>query len=148
LRGTLCSCSSELQEEALKEADMIDMRLEVDIVPVSDVERSKQFYERLGWRFDGDVAPANDVPVHAFGFRVLVTFGKGITAAAPGSAVGGLVVSDVEAAYKELTGRGIDASEVWQGPPFPPRHGSGPPTPIARATDRSSPSTIPTAIPG
>ena len=42
---------------------MIDMRLEVDIIPVSDVERSKQFYERLGWRFDADVAPTNDVRI-------------------------------------------------------------------------------------
>ena len=47
-------------QEALKEADMVDMHLEVDIIPVSDVERSKQFYERLGWRFDDDVAPRSE----------------------------------------------------------------------------------------
>jgi catechol 2,3-dioxygenase-like lactoylglutathione lyase family enzyme len=101
---------------------MIDMRLEVDIIPVSDVERSKQFYERLGWRLDADVAPANDVRIVQFtppGSPCSVTFGKGITAAAPGSAGGGLVVSDIEAAHKELSGRGVDASEVWHGPPFP-----------------------------
>ena len=102
---------------------MIDMRLEVDIIPVSDVERSKQFYERLGWRFDADVAPTNDVRIVQFtppGSGCSVTFGKGITASAPGSAEGGLIVSDIEAAHKELTSRGVDASEVWHGPPFPP----------------------------
>ena len=102
---------------------MIDMRLEVDVIPVSDVERSKQFYERLGWRFDADVAPTNDVRIVQFtppGSGCSVTFGKGITAAAPGSAEAALVVSDIEAAHNELTGRGVDASEVWHGPPFPP----------------------------
>jgi catechol 2,3-dioxygenase-like lactoylglutathione lyase family enzyme len=101
---------------------MVDMRLEVDIIPVSDVERAKQFYQRLGWRFDADVAPANDVRIVQFtppGSGCSVTFGKGITAAAPGSAEGGLVVSDIEAAHKELTGRGVDTSEIWHGPPFP-----------------------------
>ena len=53
------------------------------------------------------------------------------TAAAPGTAEGGLVVSDIEAAHNELIGRGVDASEVWHGAPFPPRHGSGAPTPSA-----------------
>ena len=100
----------------------VDMKLEVDIIPVSDVERSKQFYERLGWRLDDDVAPANDVRLIQFtppGSACSITFGKGITAAAPGSAEGGLVVSDIEAARDELVGRGIDATEVWHGPPFP-----------------------------
>ena len=49
-----------------------------------------------------------------------VNFGKGLTAAAPGSALAGLVVYDIEAAHDELVGRGIDASDVWHGPPFPP----------------------------
>ena len=101
----------------------VDMKLEVDIIPVSDVDRSKRFYEHLGWRFDADVAPANDVRIVQFtppGSGCSVTFGKGITAAAPGSAVGGLIVSEIEAAHKELVGRGIDASDVWHGPGFPP----------------------------
>ena len=100
----------------------VDMKLEVDIIPVSDVERSRQFYERLGWRLDQDVAPVNGVRIVQFtppGSACSVTFGKGITTAAPGSAEGGLVVSDIEAAHDELVGRGIDASEVWHGPPFP-----------------------------
>ena len=101
----------------------VDMKLEVDIIPVSDVERSKQFYKDLGWRFDDDTAAGDDVRIVQFtppGSGCSVTFGKGITAAAPGSAVGGLIVSDIEAAHKELVGRGIDASEVWHGPPVPP----------------------------
>jgi catechol 2,3-dioxygenase-like lactoylglutathione lyase family enzyme len=99
-----------------------DMKLEVDIIPVADVERSKQFYQRLGWRFDDDVSPAHDVRIVQFtppGSACSVTFGKGITRAAPGSAEGTLVVPDIEAAHDELIGRGIHASDVWHGPPFP-----------------------------
>jgi catechol 2,3-dioxygenase-like lactoylglutathione lyase family enzyme len=101
----------------------VDMKLEVHVIPVADVERSKQFYERLGWRFDADLAPTKDVRIVQFtppGSGCSVTFGKGITAASPGSAEGTLVVADIEAARDELVGRGIDATEVWHGPPFPP----------------------------
>src|SRR5215469_11177027 len=101
----------------------VDMKLEVDVIPVSDVERSKQFYEHLGWRFDADVAPANDVRIVQFtppGSACSVTFGKGITAAAPGSGAGGLIVSDIQTARDELVGRGIEAAAVWHGAPFPP----------------------------
>jgi predicted enzyme related to lactoylglutathione lyase len=150
-RAANCSYSSELQEEALVEADMIDMHLEVDVIPVSDVERSKQFYERLGWRHDADDAPAKDVRIVQFtppGSGCSVTFGKGITPAAPGSAAAALVVSDIEAAHKELTGRGVGATEVWHGAAFPPEARIKGPDPSARATDRSSLSTIPTAIRG
>ena len=91
-------------------ATRVDMKLEVAIVPVSDVERSKRFYTRLGWRFDDDLSPVDGVRIVQFtppGSACSVTFGKGITAAAPGSAESGLVVSDIE------------ASNVWHGPPFP-----------------------------
>jgi catechol 2,3-dioxygenase-like lactoylglutathione lyase family enzyme len=101
----------------------IEMKLEVDIIPVSDVERAKQFYERLGWRFDADEAPTNDLRIVQFtppGSGCSVTFGKGLTAASPGSAEGTLVVSDIQAAHDDIVDRGIDASEVWHGPPFPP----------------------------
>jgi catechol 2,3-dioxygenase-like lactoylglutathione lyase family enzyme len=100
----------------------VDTNLEVDIIPVSDVDRSKQFYERLGWRLDADDAPLEGLRIVQFtppGSGASVTFGTGITAAAPGSAEGGLVTSDVEAAHDELAGRGIDVSDVWHGPPFP-----------------------------
>jgi catechol 2,3-dioxygenase-like lactoylglutathione lyase family enzyme len=101
----------------------VDMHLEIEIIPVSDVDRSKEFYQRLGWRLDDDVAPLDGLRIVQFtppGSGASVTFGMGLTTAAPGSAGGGLVVSDIEAAHDELAGRGIDASAVWHGPPFPP----------------------------
>src|SRR6185437_831530 len=93
-------------------ATKVEMKLEVEIIPASDVERSKQFYQRLGWRLDDDVSPVNGVRIVQFtppGSACSVTFGKGITAAAPGSAEGALVVSDIETAHDHLIGRGIDA---------------------------------------
>src|SRR6201988_2248974 len=101
----------------------VDMKLEVDIIPVSDVDRSKRFYERLGWRFDDDVSPLDGLRIVQFtppGSGCSITFGKGVTAAAPGSAVGALIVSDIKAAHDELVRRGIEASEMWHGAPFPP----------------------------
>jgi hypothetical protein len=77
----------------------------------------------LGWRFDADEAPLPRLRIVQFtppGSGCSITFGEGLTAAAPGSALAGLTVSDIEAARAELVGRGIDASEVWHGPPFPP----------------------------
>jgi catechol 2,3-dioxygenase-like lactoylglutathione lyase family enzyme len=100
----------------------VDFHLEVEIIPVSDVDRSKQFYQRLGWRLDNDVAPLDGLRIVQFtppGSGASVTFGQGLTTAGPGSAEGGLIVSDVVAAHDELAGRGIDASEIWHGPPFP-----------------------------
>jgi len=100
----------------------VDTKLEVQIIPVSDVDRSKEFYERLGWRFDGDVAPLDGLRIVQFtppGSGTSVTFGLGITTAAPGSAEGGLIVSDIEAAYAELAGRDVDVSDIWHGPPYP-----------------------------
>ena len=100
----------------------VDMHLEVDIIPVSDVDRAKQFYEGLGWRLDADDSPLEGLRIVQFtppGSGCSVTFGTGLTAAAPGSAEGGLIVSDIEAAYDELAGRGIDVIDVWHGPPFP-----------------------------
>jgi catechol 2,3-dioxygenase-like lactoylglutathione lyase family enzyme len=104
------------------EVGKVDMRLEVDIIPVSDVDNSKDFYERLGWRLDSDVAPMDGLRIVQFtppGSATSTTFGQGLTTAAPGSAEGGLVVSDIEAAHDELAGRGIDVSDIWHGPPFP-----------------------------
>jgi catechol 2,3-dioxygenase-like lactoylglutathione lyase family enzyme len=114
--------SSTLQE-ALKETDMVEMRLEVDIIAVSDVERSKKFYLSLGWRLDEDVSPAKGVRIVQFtppGSGCSVDFGAGMTPAAPGSAFGTLVVSDIVAAHKDLIGRGIAVSDMWHGAPIPP----------------------------
>jgi catechol 2,3-dioxygenase-like lactoylglutathione lyase family enzyme len=99
-----------------------DMHLEVDVIPVSEVDRAKQFYQRLGWRFDEDDAPLDGLRIVQFtppGSAASVTFGTGLTGAAPGSALATLTVADIEAAHDELVGRGIDASDVWHGPPFP-----------------------------
>jgi catechol 2,3-dioxygenase-like lactoylglutathione lyase family enzyme len=104
------------------EVGQVDMHLEIDIIPVSDIDRSKQFYERLGWRLDDDVAPLDGLRIVQFtppGSGCSITFGKGLTTAAPGSAEGGLVVSDIEVAHDELVGRGIETTDVWHGPPFP-----------------------------
>jgi catechol 2,3-dioxygenase-like lactoylglutathione lyase family enzyme len=110
-------------QEALKEANMIDMSLEVDIIPVSDIDRARQFYQKVGWRYDDDTSVGDDVRIVQFtppGSGCSVTFGKGITPAAPGSAEGGLIVSDIVVAHDELAGRGIDVSDMWHGAPFPP----------------------------
>jgi catechol 2,3-dioxygenase-like lactoylglutathione lyase family enzyme len=100
----------------------VDFHLEVQIIPVSDVDRSKRFYQGLGWRLDGDVAPLDGLRIVQFtppGSAASVTFGTGLTTAAPGSAEGGLIVSDIEAARDDLAGRGVDATAIWHGPPFP-----------------------------
>jgi catechol 2,3-dioxygenase-like lactoylglutathione lyase family enzyme len=100
----------------------VDMHLEITVIPVSDVDRAKDFYQRLGWRLDDDVAPLDGLRIVQFtppGSGASITFGLGLTKAAPGSAEGGLTVSDIEAAHDELVGRGIDASDIWHGPPFP-----------------------------
>src|SRR6476646_8692340 len=99
-----------------------DMKLEVQIIAVSDVDRSKAFYERLGWRLDEDVAPMDGLRIVQFtppGSGTSVDFGEGITTAAPGSAEATLVVTDIEAAREVLVSRGIDVSDIWHGPPFP-----------------------------
>src|SRR5713226_2162700 len=98
-------------------AATVDMKLEIVVIPVSDVDRAKEFYARLGWRLDADFAHADDFRVIQFtppGSGCSVIFGKNVTAAAPGSAQGlYLIVSDIEAARKELLGRGVEISEVF-----------------------------------
>ena len=101
----------------------VDMKFEVSLIPVSDVDRAKEFYTRLGWRLDDDIVNGNDFRVVQFtppGSGSSISFGKGVTAAAPGSFRGGLIVSDVEAAHEEFVARGIKASEVFHGSPFSP----------------------------
>jgi len=102
-------------------ATRLDMKLEVALIPVSDVDRAKEFYTKLGWRLDADDAMGNDfriVQLTPPGSGCSVTFGKGVTAATPGSLQGALIVSDIEAAHKELMARGIKPSEVFHGSPF------------------------------
>ena len=100
----------------------VDYHLEIQVIPVSDVDRAKKFYERLGWRLDDDVAPMHGLRIVQFtppGSGTSITFGQGLTTAAPGSAEGGLIVSDIVAAHDDLIARGIEASDIWHGPPFP-----------------------------
>ena len=98
-------------------AAKMDMKFEIVVIPVSDVDRAKEFYGRLGWRLDADYDNGRDFRVIQFtppGSGCSVIFGKNITAAAAGSAQGlYLIVSDVEAARKELLGRGIQISQVF-----------------------------------
>ena len=104
-------------------AARVDMKLEVELIPVSDVDRAKDFYTRLGWRLDDDIVMGNDFRLVQFtppGSGSSISFGKGVTSAVPGSLRGGLIVSDIEAAHKELVARGINASEVFHGSPFSP----------------------------
>jgi catechol 2,3-dioxygenase-like lactoylglutathione lyase family enzyme len=94
-----------------------DMKFEIVVLPVSDVDRAKEFYGRLGWRLDAEFASGDDFRVMQFtppGSGCSVIFGKNVTAAAPGSAQGlYLIVSDIVAACDELRSRGIEVSEVF-----------------------------------
>jgi catechol 2,3-dioxygenase-like lactoylglutathione lyase family enzyme len=102
----------------------IDMRLEVVIIPVSDPDRSKKFYEGLGWRVDADIVVGDSFRIVQFtppGSGCSIGFGKGVTPSAPGAAQGlELIVSDIEAARKDLLGRGVEVTEVFHGSPFSP----------------------------
>ena len=93
----------------------VDLKLEVVTIPVSDVDRSKKFYEGLGWRLDADFTTGDDhvVQVTPPGSQCSVHFGTNLTSAAPGSAQMLLVVSDIQTAHDELRGRGVKVSEVF-----------------------------------
>ena len=95
----------------------VDLKLEVVVIPVSDVDRAKRFYESLGWRLDADFNNGDDwrlVQMTPPGSPCSVMFGKGFTTAVPGSVQGTfLVVDDVEAARAELIGHGVDVNEVF-----------------------------------
>ena len=95
----------------------VDLKLEAVVIPVSDVERAKRFYGSLGWRLDADFSFDNGVRVLQFtppGSECSIQFGTKITSAAPGSAQDlYLVVSDIEAARKDLLGHGVEPGEVF-----------------------------------
>jgi catechol 2,3-dioxygenase-like lactoylglutathione lyase family enzyme len=95
----------------------VDMKLEVVVIPVSDVDRAKEFYTKLGWRLDADFAVPPDYRVVQFtppGSGCSIIFGKNVTAAAPGSAQGlYLIVSGIEAARADLLRRGVQVGEVF-----------------------------------
>jgi catechol 2,3-dioxygenase-like lactoylglutathione lyase family enzyme len=109
----------------------VDMKLEVVVIPVADVERSKRFYSSLGWRLDGDFTAPNfrGLQFTPPGSPCSIHFGVGLTTAEPGSARAlYLVVSDIEAARAALAARGIDVSKVFHraGPGQPALDGRDP----------------------
>src|SRR5215475_14381245 len=98
-------------------AESVDLKLEVVVIPVSDVDRAKRFYGSLGWRLDADFVKGEEFRVVQFtppGSQCSIHFGRGLTSAAPGSAQRlYLIVSDIVAARAELVGRGVDVSQVF-----------------------------------
>ena len=99
----------------------VALRLEVVTLPVSDVDRAKRFYQSLGWRLDADLTPSDDIRVVQFTpprSQCSIHFGKGLTAAEPGSGDRMiLAVEDIDAARDDLIGRGVDVGEVYGSPP-------------------------------
>ena len=110
----------------------VDMKLEVVVIPVSDVERAKRFYSDLGWRLDADFVVGDEFRVVQFtppGSPCSIHFGAGVTSAMPGSARGlYLVVSDIQSARAELVARDVGVSELFHraGPGKPPISGPDP----------------------
>jgi catechol 2,3-dioxygenase-like lactoylglutathione lyase family enzyme len=102
----------------------MDMKVEVVVIPVADVERAKEFYVRLGWRLD--VTPPGVVQLTPSGSWCSVQFGPELTAAAPGSAKGYLVVSDIVATREALVAAGVEVSEIFHRGPDGPVEGLDP----------------------
>ncbi len=97
-----------------------EMKLEVIVIPVSDVDRSKRFYERLGWRFNFDRSAGEDFRLVQFtppGSCCSVHFGKNVTSAAPGSAKSFLIVADIVAARDQLVAAGVEVGEFFHDGP-------------------------------
>ena len=123
--------SADHQGEKVDDASAfprVDMKLEVVLIPVADVGRSKRFYAKLGWRLDADFVVGESFRVVQFtppGSPTSIHFGTGLSTAKPGSASGMfLVVTDIEAARTELTGHGAQVGEIF--------HRSGPGQPAER----------------
>ena len=98
----------------------IDMKLEVIVIPVSDVDRAKEFYARIGWRLDADRSTGEDFRLVQFtppGSWCSVHFGKNLVSATPGSAKGFLIVSDIEVARDQLVAAGVEVGEFFHDGP-------------------------------
>jgi catechol 2,3-dioxygenase-like lactoylglutathione lyase family enzyme len=123
---------SENSREVAARRREVDMRLEVVVIPVSNVDQAKLFYTNLGWRLDADFAVGNEFRVVQFtppGSACSIHFGTGATSALPGSASGlWLVVPDIVAARAELIDRGAAVGEIFHraGPGKPPVSGLDP----------------------
>ncbi|MFC8064552.1 VOC family protein [Streptomyces sp. NPDC057293] len=106
------------------DAESVEMQLEVLFIPVSDAERAKAFYSSLGWRLDQ--TPPGVVQFTPRGSGCSIQFGAGLTDAAPGSAKGLLVVSDIATARNALLARGVDVSAIFHLGPDGPAPGPDP----------------------
>ncbi|MFI6358781.1 VOC family protein [Streptomyces sp. NPDC050743] len=102
----------------------VDMKVEVLVIPVADVDRAKEFYAGLGWRLDR--TPPGVVQFTPHGSACSVQFGPNLTTAAPGSAKGYLVVTDIEATRNALVGSGVEVSEIFHLSPDGPVAGLDP----------------------
>jgi catechol 2,3-dioxygenase-like lactoylglutathione lyase family enzyme len=113
----MATVTDEVRSSEATGVAKVDMKFEIVVIPVSDVDRAKEFYGRLGWRLDADYDNGKDFRVIQFtppSSGCSVIFGKNVTGAAPGSAQGlYLVVSDLAAARNELLRRGVEISEVF-----------------------------------
>jgi catechol 2,3-dioxygenase-like lactoylglutathione lyase family enzyme len=101
-------------------AARVDMKLEVIVIPVSDVDRAKSFYEKIGWRLNADRSRGEDFRLVQFtppGSCCSVHFGRNVTPAAPGSARAFLVVPDIEAARNQLVAAGVEVGEFFHDGP-------------------------------
>ncbi len=102
--------------DAISSAEILDMKLEVVVIPVSDVDRAKRFYGGLGWRLDADFTGENfrAVQLTPPGSPCSIHFGNGVTTAVPGSVQGlFLIVDDIERARADLIAKGVDVSELF-----------------------------------
>ncbi|HUL14557.1 MAG TPA: VOC family protein [Terriglobales bacterium] len=120
--------SSTTQPEVLKDdaspLARVDMKVEVIVIPVSDVDRAKQFYQKLGWRLD--VTPPFVVQLTPHGSNCSIHFGSNLTSAAPGSSTAYLVVSDIQAARDSLVAAGFEVGEIFHFGPNGPASGPDP----------------------
>jgi catechol 2,3-dioxygenase-like lactoylglutathione lyase family enzyme len=117
----MANVTDEVQTADASQASVgkVDMKFEIVVIPVSDVDRAKEFYSGLGWRLDADYDSGKDFRIIQFtppGSGCSVIFGKNVTAAAPGSAQGlYLIVTDIVAARNNLLRRGVKVGEVFHG---------------------------------
>ena len=123
-----------MSTKAVRATDMIsntgvarvDMKVEVIVIPVSDVDRATEFYRKLGWRQDVTPPGSGVVQFTPPGSPCSVQFGKPLTSAAPGSGKGYLIVSDIEAARRALVDGGIEVGEIFHIGPNGPASGPDP----------------------
>ncbi|MET8118379.1 VOC family protein [Micromonospora sp. NPDC005189] len=116
--------SAQGDASGMSRVESLDLKLEVIVVPVADVDRAKEFYVRLGWRLDQ--TPPGVVQLTPHGSGCSVQFGPKLTSAAPGSATAYLIVSDIEMARNALVSAGVDVGDIFHVSPEGPVDGPDP----------------------